>query len=470
MATRTTSPELLLAIDRSRPRSLRVQIEDELRSAIQDGRLAPGARLPSTRALAADLDVTRGVVVAAYDQLVAEGYLASQHGSGTIVNPTARPGHRRRPLAVDEVPVLVDFHTGRPDLELFPRSAWLRATRSAMATMPDSDLGYIDPRGLVALRVAVADYLGRVRGVRADPDQIVVCNGFGHGLSLVASALRSLGHGEVAVEDPGYDGARKVLAHAGLRHRGVAVDDDGLVAALLPTSARAVVVTPAHHNPTGVVLSPGRRQELVAWANDVDGYVIEDDYDAEYRYDRHPAGAVQGLDPERVVYCGTTSKSLAPALRLGWLAVPRPLVEPIVQARWATDSATSSITQAAFAHLLVNGDVDRHLRRMRRVYRHRRDALVEALGRWLPELVPLGASAGLQLLVRLPDDLDEAQLVDAALAAGVRVYPLAPYRSSRRRGVGEGLALGYGCVRPDDAEAGVRRLSEVVAALRARDL
>jgi GntR family transcriptional regulator/MocR family aminotransferase len=338
----------------------------------------------------------------------------------------------------------------------------LRATRSALQTLPRDDLGYIDPRGLPQLRRAVADYLARVRGVSAHPDHVVICDGFSHGLSLVARVLRDAGHDVIAVEDPGYDGARDVLALAGVRHRGLPVDDDGLVVDRLRRSGtRAVVITPAHQNPTGAVLSPARRTAIVAWAREVDGYVVEDDYDAEYRYDRHPAGAVQGLDPDRVVYCGTTSKSLAPGLRLGWLVLPRQLVEPVVAARRGSDLATSSFLQGTFAAFLMTGDLDRHLRRTRRVYLQRRDALIAALARWFPDAVPCGASAGLHVLVRLPAHLDERAVAAAAVAAGVRVYPLGTYRASRRSGVGPGLVLGYGPLTPAQSEEGARRLGHI---------
>ena len=255
---RTSSGEVLIELDRSRPRGLRAQIEDELRDMIRSGRLTGGTLVPSTRALASDLGVTRGVVVAAYDQLLAEGYLASRAGSGTIVNATVagrRGPRRQRPAGA---PLVVDFRPGRPDLNLFPRAAWLRATRAALRVMPDDDLGYIDPRGLAQLREAVAEYLGRVRGVAADGDQVVICNGFAHGLSLAVRALRDAGRHVIAVENPGYDDACHELDTLGVRRRSIDVDDEGIVVEQLRRArCQAVVVTPAHQAPTGVVLSTG---------------------------------------------------------------------------------------------------------------------------------------------------------------------------------------------------------------------
>ncbi len=464
----TSSIDLLIPLDRSKPRGLRTQIEDELRDAICSGRLAPGATLPSTRALATDLGVTRGVVVDAYDQLIAEGYLASRPGAATTVN-AARPNAPASARTTAAAPAIdVDFRPGLPDLAHFPRTAWGRATRAALSTMADADLGYTDARGLPVLRVALADYLARVRGVRADPEQIVITHGFGHGAFLVGNALRDLGHTSAAVEDPGYDGHRETLEIAGLRHQGVPVDSEGMVVEdLRRTATRLAILTPAHQSPTGAVLSPQRRQLLLQWADDVDGYLVEDDYDAEYRYDRRPVGALQGICPDRIVYVGTASKTLAPGTRLGWLVLPSALVEPVGSRRQLVDGSTSTLLQATYAAFLTSGDLDRHLRRMRRLYRERRDAVLAAVDRHLPGATAHGVSAGLQVLVELPGHLDEAAVVARALDAGVRVYPLERYRA-RRTPLPPAIVLGYGSVPPDRAEEGIRRVGQVLAALRSR--
>ncbi len=457
----TTSPDLLITIDRSQPRGLRAQIEDALRDAICAGRLDVGSSLPSTRALAADLGVTRGVIVEAYDQLVAEGYLTSRPGSGTVVSPSAQIDRPLRGASSDTVPHLIEFRTGRPALDLFPRTAWLRATRKALHTLPASDLQYGDPLGWKPLRATLADYLARVRGVRAEAGQIMVCDGFGHGFQLLTGALRALGHDRVAVEEPGYNGPHSLLDVMQLRVSPVDVDEEGLrVDKLRRSPARAVVVTPAHQSPTGVVLSPPRRHALVDWAHDVDGYVIEDDYDAEYRYDRRPVGAVQGIAPERVVYGGTTSKTLAPGVRLGWMVLPPDLVEPVRAHRLATGGRTSALLQATFDVFLSSGDLDRHLRRTRRVYLQRRDQLIEALARWFPDAVPSGISAGMHVLVTLPPHLDEARFAARALELGVRVFPLSEYRTRRRTDLPGGVVLGYGGITPAEIDAGARLLGE----------
>ena len=464
---RTTSAEVLVELDRTRPRGLRAQVEDELRDAIRSGRLTAGTLLPSSRALAADLGITRGVIVAAYDQLLAEGYLASRPGSGTVVNARSEARAPTRRAAGDDAGVLVDFRPGLPDLGLFPRAAWVRATRAALQTLPDAQLGYADPRGLPELRDGLADYLGRVRGVSTSSDHIVICNGFAHGLALVVRALQDSGRSLFAVENPGHDGPRTELEWLGARYCGVAVDADGIVVEDLRRSqAHAVVVTPAHQYPTGAVLSATRRTAVAEWARDVDGYIVEDDYDAEYRYDRHPIGALQGVAPDRVIYSGTLSKSLVPGLRLGWLVLPPALLEPVVAHRQATDHSTSSVTQATFARFLADGALDRHLRRTRRIYRQRRDALIDALARWLPEATPSGIAAGLHLLVTLPADLDEALVTERALAAGIRVYPLGRYLTDRRVQRPPAFVVGYGTLTPADIDASVRLLAEAAASSR----
>jgi GntR family transcriptional regulator / MocR family aminotransferase len=458
----TTSPEILVELDRSKPRGLRSQVEDELREAIRTGRLTPGTRLPSTRALAADLDVTRGVIVAAYDQLLAEGYLVSRAGSGTVVGaaPGAEPGPCTTPNR--NARPEIDFLPGLPDLSLFPRATWARACRATLATLPSASLGYVDPRGLPELRDRLADYLGRVRGVCTTPENIVVCDGFTHGISLVAPTLRALGHSLIAGEDPGHTAPRRQIEWFGAGPVCVDVDGEGIIVdELRRTGARAVIVTPAHQYPTGAVLSPRRRAELAAWARDVDGYVIEDDYDAEYRYDRHPIGAFQGVAPERVIYGGTLSKSLAPGLRLGWLVLPPALVDAVIATREMTGMASASLAQATIADFLARGDLDRHLRRTRRIYRQRRDTLIAALARHFPEATPSGIAAGLHLLVGLPPGVDDRLLAERAAAAGVGVEPVSKYRWRPRPDQAPGLVLGYGSVTPAQSERGVKVLAEL---------
>lgn len=459
---RTSSSEVLIELDRSRPRGLSAQIEEQIRDAIRARQLPRGTRLPSSRALADDLGVSRGVVVGAFDRLIAAGYLASVPGSGTMVGggsalPPPLPSPRRRPAGPT---VVADFGAGLPDLSLFPRARWMAATRRALGRLPDDHLGYGDPRGLGELRSELVDYLARVRGVRAHEDQVFVGSGFSHAISVIAEVLRAGGHTSIAVEDP-HRGAGPQLDYARLTVHGVGVDSHGLVVdALRRTASRVVLVTPAHQAPTGAVLSPARRAELIRWADDVDGYVIEDDYDAEFRYDHQPVGALQGIAPERVIYCGTVSKTMAPGLRLGWIVSPPALVQSIVAARRGTDVHSSTVLHATFAEFLRSGDLDRHLRRGRNVYRRRRDALIDAVARHFPEAVPTGVSAGLQTLLRLPAGYDEDGVVERAAAAGVIVAGLRRFRVGPVTPLPPGLVLGYGRLDAERIERGVALLAD----------
>ena len=460
--TTSASPELLLRVDRRSGRPARQQVEDSIRAAVRAGRLAAGTRLPSSRVLAGDLGVARGVVVEAYEQLAAEGYLLPRRGAGTVVAGGVAPAPPA-PSTGDTPPraLRYDFRPGIPDLSLFPRQLWVRATRIGLSRLPDAALSYGDPHGLPALRAALGGYLGRVRGVVADPDRIVLTSGFAQALALVTRALALAGGVvRVAVEDPGGPGQRHVVSYAGAEPVPVPVDAEGLVVERLPAGVRAVLVTPAHQFPSGVVLSSARRAALLHRARREDAYVIEDDYDAEYRFDREPVGAVQGLDPERVAYAGSLSKSLAPALRIGWVVLPAALVDGVLRGRAATDLVPPVVAQAALAELLAAGDLDRHLRRTRLVYRGRRDVLAEAVAKDAPGLRLAGVPAGLHAVALLPDGADEQAVVDRAAGLSVGVHPMSTYRVLP--GGPPALVLGYAPLRPGEIREGVRLLGTVL--------
>jgi GntR family transcriptional regulator / MocR family aminotransferase len=482
-AAATAGPELLLRLDRRGGRPLRDQLEAELRAAVRDGRLGPGCRLPASRTLAADLGLSRGVVVEAYAQLIGEGYLEARRGSGTRVaagvsggdgggrdHPAAWPagsGAAGRGPATAPAPApaaarpgpRIDFRPGIPDLSSFPRAAWAAALRRAALETPAWALGYGEPAGAPALRAALAAYLGRVRGVVAGAGGVMVVGGFSQALALLARVLPGRLGPAVAVEDPGSPGQSGLLERTGLELVPVGVDGEGLrIDELACSRARVVIVTPAHQFPTGVVLSPARRAALLAWARARDGLVVEDDYDAEYRYDREPVGAVQGLAPDRVIYAGSVSKTLAPSLRLGWMVPPAALLPALVQAKHDADLGSPTLEQLAFAELLSSGAYDRHLRRSRARQRRRRDALVAALRRHAPALRVLGTAAGLHALVELPAGCDEAALVRRAAAAGVGLHGLAGHHAPGRATT-PGLVLGYAAL-PETAIAdGIRILS-----------
>ncbi len=466
----TSQPiELLLSVDRERTRTLGAQIEDQVRRAVRSGVLRPRARVPSTRDLARQLGVSRRVVVDAYEQLAAEGYLSLRQGARPHVSETAALASETPAIATRPSPrPRFDFRASVPDVSTFPRAAWLRSLREALATIPDADLGYGDPGGVEALRNALADYLGRVRGVVADAERIVVTSGYTQGLGLVCRALASAGAKRIGMEDPSNPEDGMIAARAGLQPVPIGVDDAGTqVDELGRLGADAVVLTPAHQHPTGVVLTGGRRAALLAWLRDTGGIAIEDDYDAEYRYDRAAVGALQGLDPDHVVYAGSTSKTLAPALRIGWLVVPPALLAAVRHEKLLADRGTARIEQYAFADFLARGELDRHLRRMRARYRARRDALVSALTAALPEATVRGIAAGLHVTVELPGSDDEQAIREEARHRRVALETMSDYRPSVTDRP-PALVLGYAQMPEPAIRAGVKELAEAIAAARSR--
>jgi len=443
------------------PVPLHRQIETSIREGIRAGRLPRGSSLPPTRVLAADLGVSRGVVVEAYQQLAAEGYLTSRAGGYTqVAAGPAAPAAAPRP--VGEPKPAIDLSYGRADVSSFPRAAWLRAIRGALTDAPNEVFGYLTGRGVPQLRTSLAEYLNRVRGTVAEPDHMVICTGYAQGVTLLTGVLAAAGAKRLALEDPSSnDDALPAARAAGLEVVGIPVDGDGIRVDLLrATGADAVILTPSHQWPTGAVLSARNRAAVIGWATERGAIIIEDDYDAEYRYDRTPVGALQGLAPGHVVYAGSASKTLAPGLRLGWFVLPGHLTEPMAAAKIAADRGSPALEQVALADFIARGEFDRHLRRMRPVYRRRRDALLSALARHLPWLEPVGVSAGLHLVTWLPPHLDEDAVVGAARRAGVGLDAVGPYRITNP-GPG-GLIFGYATVSERAIAEGVARLARVV--------
>jgi GntR family transcriptional regulator/MocR family aminotransferase len=423
---------------------VRAGLEGALRDAVQTGRLTPGTRLPSSRALAADLGIARNSVAEAYGHLVAEGWLAARPGSGTRVADAAAPAPAQA-VATESSPGIrpgrYDLRAGSPDLSAFPRTWWLSAARKALSAAPSQALGYGDPRGRPELRAVLAGYLARARGVRASPDRIVVCTGFTQGLALLCQVLPGTGAARIAVEEYGQPGPLGTLAASGLAPAMLSVDDAGAVIDPVP-DAEAMLLTPAHQFPLGPVLSPRRRADAARWAAGTGGLIIEDDYDGEFRYDRQPVGALQALAPEHVVYAGTASKTLAPGLRLGWLVLPARLVDAVTDAKAMADGQTSSLEQLTLAAFIASGAYDRHVRRQRLDYRRRRDRLIDALARHAPAVRLTGIAAGLHAVVELPSDRSERQVVAHAAARGVTVEGLGDY-ALRDHTRGPALVIGY---------------------------
>jgi len=440
---------------------LRHQLAQRLRAAVADGRLPAGTALPSSRALAAQLAVSRGVVSDAYEQLAAEGFLASR--------PRARPVVRRAPTtprgasAPAGPAVRYDLVPGVPDLALFPRRAWQQAVRRAVASCSDAALDYDRTgRGTPALRTALAAYLARTRGLAADPERLVTTSGFRQGLDLACRLLAARGGRAIAVEDPSYDGQWETIRRHGLRVAPVPTDEDGIdVGALAATRADAVVVTPAHQFPTGVLLAPGRRAALRDWAHATGALILEDDYDAEYRDDRTAVGALQALAPEHTLHLGSASKILAPALRLGWVVAPRALAAELAAARRAADGGARALDEHALAHLLETGGVDRHLRRARAAYRERRAALAAAVAEHLPAARLAARDAGLHAVLELPPRTDADAAAAAAARLGVRVRSLGSYRLTAPRSA-PALVLGYGRLPAPSLAAAVALLARAL--------
>ncbi|MGW0655982.1 MocR-like pyridoxine biosynthesis transcription factor PdxR [Streptomyces umbrinus] len=437
-----------LHLELSGPGGRRAALIRALREAVRSGRLAPGTRLPPYRSLAADLGVARNTVADAYAELVAEGWLTARQGSGTLVAERAEPlgAHTRVPK---KAPPRArgprhDLRQGTPDASSFPRAAWLASYRRALRQAPNEAFGPGDPAGRIELRVALTEYLARARGVRTEPGRIVICSGFAHALRLLfPKVLR----GPLAVESYGLAFHRELLTAAGVRTVPLPLDEDGARVDGLG-SERAALLTPAHQFPTGGPLHPARRAAVIDWARARGGVILEDDYDGEFRYDRKPVGAVQGMDPERVVHIGSVSKSLSPALRLGWMVLPERYVDGVLEAKGEREAWASALDQLTLADFVASGSYDRHVRRMRQRYRRRRDRLVAALAEHAPHVEVTGIAAGLHAVLRLPPG-SEQSAVKAAVWQGLALDGLAEFRHPEFRhpeatvSAPDGLVVGY---------------------------
>jgi len=463
---------------RSAPvRGLTGWLTDALRAAIIDGRLGAGASLPPSRMLAGDLGISRGVTVEAYQRLKDEGLVNARPGTGTRVLPHRQAPGRSfaappRQLGLQSPALLprqwreaaaLDLSPGVPDLSGFPRAAWLRAERYVLAHASVTDLGYPDQRGVGWLRTELAGWLARTRGLRANPDQIIVVTGVAQALTLLAQRLRNAGATQIAVEDPGSRGSRDLFAYWGLRPVPVSVDEHGLRVAELRLAypgVRAALVTPAHQFPAGVVLAPDRRHDLLDWAAATGALIIEDDYDAEFRYDRAPVPALHASAPDHVAYAGSTSKTLAPGMRLGWLIPPARLYQDLLAAKHNADLGCPVLPQLVLARLIGTGELERHIRQVRTRQRVRRDALLAAVREQLPHARVSGVAAGLHLLITFPGlTRPDTELAERILAAGVLVHPLSWHCQREQE---PGIVMGYAAYTPDQLTDAVRRVAGVV--------
>ncbi|UKY52277.1 PLP-dependent aminotransferase family protein [Streptomyces inhibens] len=437
-----------LHLELTGPGSRRAVLIRALRDAVRSGRLAPGTRLPPYRSLAVDLGIARNTVADAYAELVAEGWLSARQGSGTRVAQRAEPPAPTRAPA-RRAPKRRPTHNllqGQPDAASFPRTAWLAAARRALTAAPNDAFGPGDPRGRPELRRALSDYLARTRGVRTDPDRIVICSGFAHALRLLFPAVLP---GPLAVESYGLPFHRHLLTTTGVRTHPLAIDEHGANTGELSAldDIRTALLTPAHQFPTGVPLHPDRRAAAINWARATGSYLLEDDYDGEFRYDRKPVGALQGLDPERVLHLGSVSKSLSPAVRLGWMVLPGRLVDAVLEAKGEREAWAGVTDQLTLAEFITSGAYDRHIRRMRQRYRRRRDQLVDAVTAQAPHLTVTGISAGLHAVLQLPHDAtesDEGTALRAAHWQGLALDALTDYRHpDATMPPRHGLVIGY---------------------------
>ncbi len=419
-STGPVAPRLLIEIDRGGELTLHEQIEGSLRAQIQAGLLAAGTRLPSTRGLAAELRISRGVVTEAYGQLAAEGYLSISRGAPVRVAATVRRQSPRPPARSLTDTFRYDMRPSLPDLAAFPAHQWLRSVRAALTLARIDDLAYPDPRGRPELREALADYLGRVRGAAAEPEHTVITTGFMQAFSLLCRALASHGITSVAIEDPGAHVHRLIIERSGLTPVPIPVDEEGIVVSVLADcDAAAVVLSPAHQFPTGAVLSPRRRAQLIQWAESEECLIIEDDWDGELRHDAAAVGALQGLAPERVLYIGSASLRLAPALRIGWMLAPSSLAWPLSESKAIEDGGAEVIGQLALTDFIRRGELDRHLRRMRLAYSRKRRRLLGALARHMPSARLISAGSGIFELLQLPAGVQETDLIAAAASRGL---------------------------------------------------
>ncbi|MFD9392936.1 PLP-dependent aminotransferase family protein [Streptomyces sp. NPDC060000] len=440
-------------------RPMHERLTGAIRIAIGQGRLGPGHLLPSSRTLAAELGCSRWVVNEAYVQLAAEGHLQTRRGSGTRVAATRSEPAPKRSAAPEAPPCVADLRPGAPDINGFPAAAWMRSLQHVLTVADWSPPVFPPAEGVPRLREVVAAYLRRARGIPVESEEVLITCGTSHGMAAVARVLSTRANSGVAVEDPGWFRLREVAAAAGLRIEPVAVDSSGVdVEAVRRADVGALVCAPAHQFPTGAVLSPDRRRALLAWAAQSSGLIVEDDYDAEFRYDGRPVGALAGLGREHVAYLGSVSKTLHPGLRLGWLVPPAGLRKPLLSALEATGGGPSTLEQLTFAHFVETGGYDRHLRRARKAYRARRDALVAALTRHVA-ISANGIAAGLHLTVPLPQGTDEHAVVARLSELGVAVVPLARYTISRQA---PALVVGYGRLAPSRAVWAADRIAEAV--------
>ncbi|MGE5596102.1 MAG: PLP-dependent aminotransferase family protein [Hyphomicrobiales bacterium] len=470
------------------------RLAEAIRSGILEGRFRPGEKLPPTRVVAASLKLARNTVLEAYEQLAAEGYLTARHGSGTFVAPDLPDRALRAPAARRDVPIApaqaleaplssfgervvggevprqmrreegnspYEFRYGTPSFDEFPIDAWRTLTKRVLDYPPRELLGYGPTEGLPQLREALSRYLQRSRGVRCTAEQVIIVNGSQQALDIASRVLLDPGDG-VAIEEPCYPGARATFAANGARILPVPCDNEGIMVGAMPAGAKLAYVTPSHQFPSGAVMSAARRLELLQWAQREGAIIIEDDYDSEFRYEGRPLAALQGLDEHgRVLYTGTLSKVLLPALRLGYLVAPPSLHRAIAGTKWLTDRHVALLYQAVLALFIEEGHFERHLRRMRKVYERRRAIMLEAFAEHFGDrAIITGTESGMHVLVQLQDVRDCAGFIERAREQGVGIYSAETYYTTEPP-AGASFLMGYSSVSEDGIREGIRLLAKV---------
>lgn len=456
-------------IDRSSDISLIRQIYEQIRTAILSGILKSGERLPATRELASELKVSRNVILEAYEQLYSEGYVESHQGSGTFVAEGLL--WVQAPIELSLIPIddaesknnkinLIDFRSGIPDLNLFPKKIWGKLSQSVYNESHPSAFGYGNPEGRLELRHVLSNYLIKTRGVHCKPEQLVITSGATQALSLVAKLLISQGD-EVIIEDPVTHEIQTIFSSAGASLYPISVDANGMNIELISKDKKPsfVFVTPSHQFPLGGILSIQRRLQLIQFARSAGCYIVEDDYDSEFRYKGTPISSLQGLDPNKVIYIGTFSKNLSPALRLGFLILPPLLVERCRSLKWFTDLHTPSLEQLILARFIEEGHLERHIRKMKKIYQKRRETLIKCLNLYFKDRVNiLGDATGLHLIGEFIDITFSDEVMNRILEYGVQVYPVKIHTIKKEIHLNK-IIMGYGNLTLEGIKEGVKRLS-----------
>ena len=461
-----------ITIDNNSKIPLFRQIYQQIRQMILNGNLPSGQKLPSTRKLSADLNVSRNTIIEAYGQLTAEGYLAGQQGSGTVVadglhaldlDLAAKHCFSKSSTPAFNSDDLIDFRTGVPALEYFPRKMWGNLYREVCSKIPASGYGYCSAAGSSELRDAIAGYLLRNRGISCDPRQIIITSGSTQGLSLTSRVLQDE-HKVVLIEDPSHPGLRKVISTAGCRIKGVKADNKGLCSELLDTEEEVsfVYTTPSHQYPLGGILPIQRRLELIRYAEQQNCYIVEDDYDSEFRYVGAPVSSLYELNPQRVIYLGSFSKILAPALRLGFMIVPLELRPAVKRLKMYSDVHSDLLGQYTLAEFINNGYFEKHIWKMKKLYSRNRNCLLNELTECFDHFEIVGQASGLHLVVRFYVKLFTADIVNEIAGKGVRIYRVGSYYLDYGNGADDKIILGYSHLSSDKITAGIKTVRNII--------